>query len=128
MTSQGYIEHILPILDEFFEQNPEKMLVEDNATPHAASDSIKAKNSRTWIQISWPPNSPDLNPIENIWRRIKQKIYNGSHPRPKNIAQLRAVVARAWMEITDAERISAIQSMPWRIHECLERDGGHTHW
>jgi hypothetical protein len=34
----SYIDHILPILDDFFEQNPEKMLIEDNATPHSATD------------------------------------------------------------------------------------------
>jgi hypothetical protein len=44
MHAQGYIDHILPILNEFFEQNPEKMLVEDSATPHAA---ISSKNARS---------------------------------------------------------------------------------
>jgi transposase len=128
MNAQGYIDHILPILNEFYEQNPEKMLVEDNATPHAAISSKNSRSTRSWILIEWPPNSPDLNPIESIWRRIKQKIYNGRHLPPKNIAQLRAAVVRAWLEIPDAEIIAASQSMPWRIHECLQRNGGITHW
>ncbi len=51
MKAQGYNHHILPILDEFCEQNQEKMLVEDNLTQHAAIDSMKARKTRTWIQI-----------------------------------------------------------------------------
>lgn len=103
------------------------MLVEDGAKPHTAEKCKKAKESRTWIRIEWPPNSPDLNPIENIWRMIKQKIYQGRN-RPKTIAELREAVRKAWEELSDEVIISEIQSMPWRIHECLNRNGGITRW
>jgi hypothetical protein len=73
MKAQGYIDHTLAILDEFLDRNPETMVVEDKATPHAVIDSKKAKKSRSWIHIGWLPNSPDLKLIESIWRRIKQK-------------------------------------------------------
>ncbi len=104
------------------------MLVEDNAKPHTAADCTRAKAARTWTHIEWPPNSPDLNPIENIWRRMKEKIYNGTNPSPKKIGELRSAVLRAWEELTDEDIVSEIQSMPWRIHECLEQNGGITHW
>ena len=26
--------------------------------------------------IEWPPQSPDLNPIENVWSILKQKLYD----------------------------------------------------
>ncbi len=128
LNAKNYMERILPVLDNFFQQNPEKMLVEDNAKPYTADDCEAAKNSRPWIRITWPPNSPDLNPIENIWRRIKQKIYGSGNPRPRKIAELRAAVQKAWDKLTDEEVRSEIASMPFRIHECLKRNGGITKW
>ena len=27
--------------------------------------------------MEWPPQSPDLNPIENLWSMVKMKLYEG---------------------------------------------------
>jgi transposase len=124
----AYLECILPFFDEYFEKNPTKMLVEDNARPHTAEACERAKNLRSWIRIEWPPNSPDLNPMENVWRVLKQKIYQGKNPRPRRIGELREAIQKAWNELTNEEVISFIESMPWRIHECLKANGGMTRW
>ena len=43
-------------------------LMQDNAPCHAAK-SIKAYLAQQRVElIDWPPYSPDLNPIENIWQ------------------------------------------------------------
>jgi transposase len=40
-----------------------------------------ANASKTWFEehgiwvMDWPPHSPDLNPIENLWHRLKLKIF-----------------------------------------------------
>ncbi|XP_068569876.1 uncharacterized protein [Cebidichthys violaceus] len=41
----------------------------------------KAKSKKHWLRenlMVWPPSSPDLNPIENLWSVLKQKIYETS--------------------------------------------------
>ena len=45
-----------------------------NATTHnlAKGESIKCRIK----QLSWPANSPDLNPIENVWKQMKKKILS----------------------------------------------------
>jgi len=52
---------------------------QDNATPHVA------KRTRVWFEnamgehgfmlMEWPPNSPDMNPIEHLWGHLKLKLH-----------------------------------------------------
>lgn len=43
-------------------------------------DNASAKTTMSWLELHsltvvfWPGQSPDLNPIENIWSRIKAKL------------------------------------------------------
>ncbi len=46
-----------------------------------------AKSTKSWLNdhgvgvLDWPANSPDLNPIENLWDIVKRKMRN---KRPTN--------------------------------------------
>ena len=52
----------------------------DNAPSYAANATTKLF-SKKGISVSklmqWPPASPDLNPIENVWAIVKNRIYDG---------------------------------------------------
>ena len=52
----------------------------DNAPSHAArntSTALAAMGIKGEKLMVWPPSSPDLNPTENLWSILKQKIYEG---------------------------------------------------
>ncbi len=71
MNAERYIkvleEHMLPSRRCVFQQ--------DNAKPHTAAITTAWLRSRRVRVVNWPACSPDLSPIENIWRIIKWKMF-----------------------------------------------------
>ncbi len=53
----------------------------DNNAPGHAAKVTREKLTQLGIEhLPWPPASPDLNPIENIWQIMKQKYEKTNHP------------------------------------------------
>ena len=48
--------------------------MDDNAPVHRVTVVTKWKNDHNVLSLNWPPRSPDLNPIENIWGIMKRKF------------------------------------------------------
>ncbi len=83
---QAILEHfILPSTDQHF-KDADFIFQQDLAPAHTA------KSTRSWLNdhvvgvLDWQANSPDLNPIENLWGIVKSKIRN---KRPKKCKECR---------------------------------------
>jgi len=77
--------------------------------------------------IDWPGNSPDLNPIENVWRILKQKLRNRNPHGGWSIIQLKEALQDIWEnEITVQDFNKYIDSLPQRIAKVLARKGAQT--
>src|SRR6185312_12265704 len=49
--------------------------------------AIEFREEKSLQTLSWPAQSPDLNPIENLWDEIKQSLIN-EKKKPKNLNEL----------------------------------------
>ncbi len=64
----------------------------DNDPKHTAR-ATKEDISRSW---SRPSKSPDLNPIENLWRELKVRV---AQRQPQNITALEEICMEEWAKI-----------------------------
>jgi hypothetical protein len=74
-----------------------------------------------------PANSPDLNPIDNLWRNLKDAVQHGSICL-ENTKDLRVVIAREWNIINGQKLLLLCHSMPTRLQAVKETSEGHTRW
>ena len=49
--------------------------------------------------MNWPPLSPDLNPVENLWADMSRIIYRDGK-QYNNIQDLHSLILVAWSSIT----------------------------
>ncbi|KAF2348539.1 hypothetical protein FHG87_020706 [Trinorchestia longiramus] len=47
--------------------------------------------------LEWPSQSPDMNPIKNLWRELKLKIQKRG---PNNITNLKEIFIEEWNKVT----------------------------
>lgn len=100
-------------------------MIEDNAPVHKAILTQNSHNEHKIIRIEWPANSPDLDPIENIWRILKQRIVKRW---PKDVAEVEMAVREEWdkLSLEDIRRYCSGSEMRARCRSVIEAQGGHT--
>ena len=83
MNAYRYIEILEEKLNPFMDISQTAVFQQDNAPCHTAK-KVKEWFARKGIEVlNWPGNSPDLNPIENLWRIMKIRV---ERIRPSNLA------------------------------------------
>ncbi|KAJ5900309.1 uncharacterized protein N7473_004379 [Penicillium subrubescens] len=119
---------VLPTLmlhrDSIFQQ--------DNASTLTAY-IVREALAEMGIQVmDWPAKSPDLNPIENLWTLLKDKIYKIC-PELKNMPNndtTHALLIRKAQEAWDLLDLSILEnlshSMPRRVQAILDAEGWYT--
>lgn len=95
----------------------------DNDPKHTAM-TVKTWLSNTNIQcIKWPAQSPDLNPIENLWEEVKRKLHGQKF---SNQNALFDAVKTIWNELSIDLIHRLIESLPRRCKAVIDSKGFST--
>ena len=79
-----------------------------------------AKATLQWLQnknvkvLEWPGQSPDLNPIENLWKDLKIAVHRHS---PSNLTELEKICKEEWEKIPKSRCAKLIQMYPRRLED-----------
>ncbi len=77
--------------------------------------------------LKWPPQSPDLNPIEHLWDVVEREIRI-MDVQPTNLQQLRDAIMSIWTKISEESFQHIVESMPRRIKAVLKEKGGPSRY
>ena len=93
LNSETYSKFLDDHFFKWYKKQPRKfkqniIFMHDNAPAHASKFTrafLQSKGISDSKIMNWPPQSPDLNPIENLWAVIKMRLYpDAKQYRSKN--------------------------------------------
>jgi hypothetical protein len=119
--------NLLQSADLLFTETPRQQwyLLQDNAPTH------RANVTKTWLHnhgitlLDFPPYSPDLNPIENVWQYLEVRVEKR---RPSTVEELQDVIAEEWEKVPKEFLTKLAHSMMKRIELVIAAKGDHIHY
>ena len=109
------------------------LFMQDNAKCHKANEVLEFLKENNIPVMDWPAQSPDLNPLENLWSEFKKCFHQRfselfNYPTKSLEARYRygEIMQEVWysqgMEMVEA----LIESMPRRCQAVIDANGGWT--
>ena len=128
LDSSGYLklldENLWPVVAKHFPDG-EYMFMDDGASIHTAHIIREYKEAQSVKTLVWPPKSPDLNPIENLWHILKLKIRHRISEINSN-NDLGRIVREEWARIGPHYVQGLYRSMPRRCKMVQLMKGHRT--
>jgi transposase len=105
------------------------VLQQDNDPTHkrsaqaALQDWNAGVSRRVMLLPDWPPNSPDLSPIENAWAWVQAEVDSKGC---KNFEIYQETLLKFWENLPPHIVKSLMRSIPARLRECVRKNGEKT--
>jgi transposase len=113
---------MIPSANRLFGQD-EWVFQQDNDPKHTARTVQSYLSNKQVTVLEWPAQSPDLNPIENLWSILERKVQERS---PKSEQQLFDLLQAEWQLMTEEKLSSLVESMPRRCQAVIDNKGYAT--
>lgn len=102
--------------------NPEAIFQDDNAPCHRSGLVKNYLATTTLKTVTWPPQSPDMSPVENVFSIVKKNLQESRHP-PRNIQQLKEFVDKELQFFPKKTLEHLVDSMPRRCEMVIANNG-----
>ncbi len=83
---------------------------QDNDPKHTAKITKKWLHNNSVTVLEWPSQSPDLNPIEHLWRDLKMAVHQRL---PSNLTELERICKEEWQRIPKSRCEKLSQKDSW---------------
>ncbi|GBM04330.1 hypothetical protein AVEN_146202-1 [Araneus ventricosus] len=102
---------------------------QDNATLHASRVATKwlQEHCSDFRHFHWPPKSPEMNIIEDIWDALLRAAEKRS-PLPCTPMDLLTALQDSWCEFPPGYLQTPVESMPRHFASLLRAHGGPTRY
>ncbi len=96
---------------------------QDNDPKHTAKITKEWLHNNSVTVLEWPSQSPDLNPIEHLWRDLKMSVHQRL---PSNLTELERICKEEWQRIPKSRCEKLVASFPKRLMAVLNQKGAST--
>ncbi len=92
----------------------------DNDPKHTARATKERLRKKHFKVLEWPSQSPDLNPIENLWRELKVRV---AQRQPQNITALEEICMEEWAKIPATVCENLVKTYRKRLTSVIANKG-----
>lgn len=120
MNSNMHTEMLSEVLFSYFEENNGQELIfqQDNASINVSKESKQLFLSDNIPLLNWPALSPNLNPIENLWRMLARSVYQNGKQN-SSVVELKMAIHQAWLDLDKTTLETLTDSLPSHVFEVI---------